>query len=269
MSQRRLGLALIELLVVIAIVAILVALLPPAVRQAREAARRTSCKNILEQIGIAIHNDHDTNRQVPPAYLEVGSGANSWGRFGWGAFILPYMEQGPLCDTLQANTTKSMNTTWTNKDPGALTRTASYACPSDTGEPVKRLGHSNYVMVRGPERAAFRTIVGSQAVAWVIGASGGNADMGGTAVLDTGVKFSGYTNGLSNTLVVDERASSKFSQRHRVDVNCGGAQWMGVVTLGNMTSSRQEDYTASVWGDGRQRSQLDVDQSAHGLSSRS
>ncbi|MEZ5948121.1 MAG: DUF1559 domain-containing protein [Planctomycetaceae bacterium] len=76
--QKRNGFTLIELLVVIAIIAILVALLLPAVQQAREAARRSSCKNNLKQLGLALHNYHDTFFTFPPGFVNQGDTAH-WG----------------------------------------------------------------------------------------------------------------------------------------------------------------------------------------------
>ena len=90
--RRSRGFTLIELLVVIAIIAILIALLLPAVQQAREAARRTQCKNNLKQYGLALHNYHDVYSCFP---LSSNGGAVTWdnGAIGWQARILPYTEQ--------------------------------------------------------------------------------------------------------------------------------------------------------------------------------
>ncbi len=92
-AHSKRGFTLIELLVVIAIIAILIALLLPAVQQAREAARRTQCRNNLKQMGLALHNYHDVHRAFPPGYIR------SHGT-GWSAFLLPYLDQAPLYNTL-------------------------------------------------------------------------------------------------------------------------------------------------------------------------
>ncbi|QDT52688.1 Type II secretion system protein G precursor [Caulifigura coniformis] len=102
---RRHGFTLIELLVVIAIIAILIALLLPAVQQAREAARRTQCKNNLKQFGLGLHNYHDVHNGFPisgqgggPTATEGGNSANP--RCGWQVYILPFMDQAPLFNQL-------------------------------------------------------------------------------------------------------------------------------------------------------------------------
>ena len=96
---RQRGFTLIELLVVIAIIAILVALLLPAVQQAREAARRTQCKNNLHQLGVALHNYHDAHNLFPMGYAgqHVVNSRRGCGKgWSWHAFILPQLEQTAL-----------------------------------------------------------------------------------------------------------------------------------------------------------------------------
>jgi prepilin-type N-terminal cleavage/methylation domain-containing protein/prepilin-type processing-associated H-X9-DG protein len=99
-SSDRGGFTLIELLVVIAIIAVLIALLLPAVQQAREAARRTQCKNNLKQLGLALHNFHDTFLHFPIG--EYNDDNNQW---GWMVYILPYFDQGPLYTALTVDPT--------------------------------------------------------------------------------------------------------------------------------------------------------------------
>ncbi len=94
-ARRRTGFTLVELLVVIAIIGILVALLLPAVQFAREAARRMQCSNNLRQLGMALHNYHDTSKSFPAAWSYSLNPVNIQ---GWGPCILPQIEQQPLYD---------------------------------------------------------------------------------------------------------------------------------------------------------------------------
>src|SRR5207302_1290953 len=100
--QRRLrqspGFTLIELLVVIAIIAILIALLVPAVQKVREASARIQCGNNLKQMGLAIHGYHDVNKYIPPACLSeaIQDDNTSYKAIYWSGLILPYIDQNPL-----------------------------------------------------------------------------------------------------------------------------------------------------------------------------
>ncbi|MGE3315254.1 MAG: DUF1559 domain-containing protein [Planctomycetaceae bacterium] len=122
-SRPRQAFTLIELLVVMAIIAVLVALLLPAVQEAREAARRTQCTNNLKQIGLAIHNYHDTHGMFPRGDLD-----GSYSRVSAFVTILPYIEQNVLYKEYDFSLphTNINNRTVVSQD------IAMYVCPSAT-----------------------------------------------------------------------------------------------------------------------------------------
>ncbi|QDU38531.1 Type II secretion system protein G precursor [Maioricimonas rarisocia] len=112
--SRNRGFTLIELLVVIAIIAILIALLLPAVQQAREAARRTECKNKLKQWGLAIHNYHDTHGVFPMGSMGLNnSTSRRANNFPFHVMLLPFVDQTPLYNnfdfSFNYNTTSPIN----------------------------------------------------------------------------------------------------------------------------------------------------------------
>ena len=108
-ARGRAAFTLIELLVVIAVIAVLIALLLPAVQQAREAARRTQCKNNLKQLGLALHNYHDTYSCFPPGWLNDPvlmtntADAMNTARYAWGALLLPFIEQSNIYNIIRPN----------------------------------------------------------------------------------------------------------------------------------------------------------------------
>ena len=147
MTQIRKGFTLIELLVVIAIIAILIALLLPAVQQAREAARRTQCKNNLKQLGLALHNYHDTHSVFPPAAIGrcLTPDLNASGL----ALLLPGLDQAPLYGQFNFSLTSS-NQEGSGYESGLVgthtsdpavngniipvtTSVPAFLCPSDNG----------------------------------------------------------------------------------------------------------------------------------------
>lgn len=156
--RKKSGFTLIELLVVIAIIAILIALLLPAVQQAREAARRTQCKNNLKQLGLALHNYHDTHNRFPPTQIMVHyTGPNNTNPVArnhtWMSLILPYIEQSALYNSINFSApmhdpaTKIFQTLSTGETIVSR-QIPGLTCPSDPGFgggiSKHGLAHTNY-----------------------------------------------------------------------------------------------------------------------------
>ncbi|QDT93687.1 DUF1559 domain-containing protein [Gimesia algae] len=203
MTLRRRAFTLIELLVVIAIIAILIALLLPAVQQAREAARRSSCKNNFKQIGLALHNYHDTQRVFPPGYCRAGTG--DYNNFiGWGTFILPYIDQANLYNQIQTNGgfDKKWNTLTAITSGPAKTILPAFICPSDP------MGGTNSDISGGYGKSNYLTVGSKYPASAPIIAFGRNSD----------VRIRDLTDGVSNTMLGGERTTQ--------GANIGGV-WIG------------------------------------------
>jgi prepilin-type N-terminal cleavage/methylation domain-containing protein len=125
MRNRRRGFTLIEVLVISAITAVLLALFLPAVAEAQEEARKNQCKNHLKQMGLAMHNYHDTHKTFPPGWVSQKPDAAEGPFFGWGSFLLPFVEQAPLYNQLTFSAFKH------NREPLLKTVILVFRCPSD------------------------------------------------------------------------------------------------------------------------------------------
>ena len=206
-KHRLSAFTLIELLVVIAIIAILVALLLPAVQQAREAARRAQCKNNLKQIGIAVHNYHETHGTLPYG-CSMNQGGRRWFRRTSGFVpLLPFMDFEPLYDEISSDIThnrvnmvpwRQAYIPWRTQVPGLL-------CPSDgRGTQGNRIGQTNYMFCYGDMHWDFNSN-------WV--GNGGRGLRGMFSALRGGrpgvYRFRDITDGLSNTIAFSERIKAK------------------------------------------------------------
>jgi prepilin-type N-terminal cleavage/methylation domain-containing protein/prepilin-type processing-associated H-X9-DG protein len=196
-ASRRPAFTLIELLVVIAIIAILIALLVPAVQKVRESAARLSCTNNLKQIGLAMHSYYGDNKRFPPGYTAIGpyvdGTTDTTPGWAWGTYILPYLDQGSLYHQFDLSQP-------VQNFPGIQTILPVYLCPSD-------------IVPRAPfavTDSSWNTVclAGPSSYAGCCGANVKTTDAVGNGILyrNSTVKIGQITDGTSNTILVEERA---------------------------------------------------------------
>lgn len=243
--RKRPGFTLIEFLVVIAIIAILIALLLPAVQQAREAARRTQCRNNLKQLGLAMHNYADNFGTFPPGrivYVSPGddgtAGANGGATTGRGdcfsalALMLPQLDQSPLYNQIDFN--NGPDTAANNSIVGV--QPPVFLCPSDFGTKALSqssvfVGVTNYVMNTG---TTFPVSTNNPS----------GTPVTGTFYENSRVRLGDITDGTSQTVCLAEQVLSNPNDPTGTGISNASGNWKGglpttgfALTSGNDNSS--------------------------------
>ncbi|QDU63808.1 Type II secretion system protein G precursor [Planctomycetes bacterium Pan216] len=242
MNVRRVGFTLVELLVVIAIIGILVALLLPAVQQAREGARRLQCQSNLRQIGVALNNYHEQHGAFPPGGVNVNVHLRE--AWGWGALLLPYLDQHSLYDQLNVNQWELfhlLNNGYGGADGRRLAqrRINLFRCPSDgsagdtlEGTPVDRHFDGNGV----PNPPGGSYYAGTSNYVGVAGNFHVDTDNDGVLQLRGSRRIAAILDGTSKTFAVGERSW-----------RCNAGCWIGNrntgTSPGNARGPRGADYT--------------------------
>jgi prepilin-type N-terminal cleavage/methylation domain-containing protein/prepilin-type processing-associated H-X9-DG protein len=238
--SRRSGFTLIELLVVIAIIAILIALLVPAVQKVRDAAARTQCLNNMKQLGLALHSYHDAKKVMPPGasadidpWKTPGTADTPWGS-SWMVHILSYIDQGPIANNWQF----SGGSGWQNANDNGLIKgliIPTYRCPA-TSLPLLNpyaailpgaggIGtmYTSYVAIAGSATdVGFKTygsnIISEQGVLYHL----------------SKVKMVQITDGTSNTIMVGEQSNHLRNAGNQIILGgtYGGASPIAVTCQG-------------------------------------
>ncbi|RLS59299.1 MAG: DUF1559 domain-containing protein [Planctomycetota bacterium] len=239
--RRKSGFTLIELLVVIAIIAVLIALLLPAVQQAREAARRSQCRNNLKQMALAFHNYMDANTVMPPGAcvnLSVSATGNngSWGVHGR---LLPYMEQANLYNAVD------LTQAWDFQMAINGLKIPSYACPSDPQADVIR-------DPGGGRAKLFPTTYGFNYGTWFVfrptaPITGGD----GITFPNSKLTTASVSDGTSNTLMIGEVKAWQPYRRNGGPSTTTRPDTVTAATTITMSAPDFKDTGHTEWPDGR------------------
>ncbi|WP_437187484.1 DUF1559 domain-containing protein [Planctomicrobium sp. SH668] len=245
---RRRGFTLIELLVVIAIIAVLIALLLPAVQQAREAARRTQCKNNLKQIGLAMHNYEGTMTVFPPSSTSIPAATVGVWAFtpgtsdqlrthhlhSFASMILPYLDQSAIANNINYNSSALAAVNY----PMAEKVIPAYMCPSFSGNQYS--GEARYPTA---SKWAIRNYFGMAATSSLLmstEAAYGGYRPDGAIYPGRSTKMRDITDGTSNTIMVAE------SREQNASVWIDGSTAAFVATWMDFTSPTMTGTTSSI-----------------------
>ncbi|MCA9081998.1 MAG: DUF1559 domain-containing protein, partial [Planctomycetaceae bacterium] len=210
-----------------------------------EAARRSQCKNNLKQIGLALHNYHDTHKTLPPGWIYHSDGGLGRASFGWGTFILPFLDQAPLYNNMAPGTNTITGISGNDTTGSVLT---SWRCPTDTQK--KRVtsggiifGTANYNGVMGRYDTAlagtsFKPNAGSNAHPFANRPASDVRNYAGEGIFgpNSRAQFRDITDGTSNTLMVGEKSSLH------------GENNLGIVWAGTRLDQCAHCSVASIFG---------------------
>lgn len=234
------GFTLVEVLVVIAIIGVLVSLLLPAVQSAREATRRTQCRNHLKQVALACHIYHSANQKFPPsAIVDVNATATgnnvSWGVHGR---ILPFLEQGSLYENVD------LSIAWDDQMAIDNVKVPIYSCPSDPGSDEVRHPGSNRPRL-------YPTSYGFNFGTWYIFDPNSTSRGDGMFYPNSELGFKDSLDGASSTLLIAEVKAWSHYTRNGGPLNTRLPANAAEVAVIAASGSQFKNTGHTEWPDGR------------------